>query len=141
MLSTEEPQLPPPLPKPYPGFWQALGLFAVYLGGTIAVIVPFAVIDQMAKTTMLKSPWVLGASTLAVGLLAILVAQWAGRRVARTRGTFSDPCGGGRPDGFCDCRPIDSHYDGALLAAETVSEVMPKETYGLDKTLVGAPSR
>lgn len=65
-------EVPPPAPppeKPYPGFWQAIGLFVVYLLGTAIVVIPFAVADAISKTTLTKSPWVLGVATLAGALL------------------------------------------------------------------------
>ena len=133
------PLQPPPLPKPYPGFWQAMGLFAIYVGGTIVVSVPFAVADQMAKTTLMKSPWVLGASVLAGGLLAAVVAHRRLRlRWRKLAGPFRIPAE--------VVAPMALVMVGQLILTMTIlfwllrlfPDLMPTETYGLDKTLLGA---
>ena len=131
--------LPPPLPKPYPGFWQAMVLFVLYVMGTILVIIPFALADQFVKTTLVKSPYVLGLAALGGGLLAMLVAKaqlgigW--REIA---GPLAIP---GRMLG-----PMALMIVGQLILTLTVllwllrvfPKLMPTETYGLDRTLIGA---
>jgi membrane protease YdiL (CAAX protease family) len=130
---------PPPLPKPYPGFWHAAGLFLIYVIGTAIVVVPFAVADAIAKTTFVKSPWLLGVASLAGSLLAVQVARkhlalgW--REIA---GPFRIPA---------EVMPsMAATIVGQLIVTMMVlfwllrlfPGLMPKETYGLDRTLLGA---
>jgi len=139
MLPSEEQQQPPPLPKPYPGFWQAMGLFAVYLGGSIVVILPFAVTDGIAKTSLMKSPWILGASTLAGGLFAVLVAR------SKLHLSWSDLAGPFRIPAQV-VGPMAAVIVGQLILTMVVlfwvlrlfPSLLPTEAYGLDKTLIGA---
>ena len=131
--------LPPPLPKPYPGFWNSVLLFAIYVTGTVIVIIPFVVADQIAKSTLMKSPYVLGLATLGGGWLALLVAQGRLRMGWREiAGPLTIP---GRMLG-----PMVSVILGQLMLTVMIllwllrafPYLMPTQTYGLDRTLIGA---
>jgi membrane protease YdiL (CAAX protease family) len=126
-------------PPPYPGFWQAAGLFAIYLLGMLLVLLPFGVSDQLAKTSFMKSPWLLGVATLSGGAVSVLLA------CKKLHLTWQEIAGPLRiPPGMIG--PMTSVIIGQLIVTmimlfwvlRAFPHLMPKESYGLDKTLLGA---
>ena len=75
--------LPPPVlppaapvaPKPYPGFWQAVGLFALYSILQIVGLVPFLVYDSFRHGNMHEHPAVLAFGISVAGIGVVLVAR------------------------------------------------------------------
>jgi uncharacterized protein len=58
-------------PKPYPGFWQAVGLVVLYSGFMLAAIGPFWIADKLRHTSMAKHPAVLAVAFLVAGWLVL----------------------------------------------------------------------
>ncbi len=78
-VEEEASQLPPLLPKPFPGFWQAAGLFVLWILMTVVVIVPAMILDMIRHNEhkeFTMHPVTLGLATL----LASTTVLWVARR-------------------------------------------------------------
>lgn len=67
----EEAPSAPVVIRPFPGFWQAVWLIARYFLFQLAIIVPVAAVDAIAKTHWSGHPMVFAAATLFGGILSI----------------------------------------------------------------------
>jgi membrane protease YdiL (CAAX protease family) len=66
--------------KPYPGFWHAALLCAIFIGTQSVLTTPVFVLDLALKSSFVTHPLVLAAVSLGAWALAMLVAWAIGRR-------------------------------------------------------------
>ena len=90
-LEQLQPQ-PPPLPPPFPGFLQAVGLFALWIGVSLVVLLPFFVIDQVRGDHVFAThPASLGLATIASSVSVLAVARRQTGRSWRVLWNESEP--------------------------------------------------
>jgi membrane protease YdiL (CAAX protease family) len=72
----EPPPPPPPPPQPYPGFWQAVGLYLLFLLIQAGLMVPFLVVDRPFGLNLAKHPATYATATLGAAVFVL----WTARR-------------------------------------------------------------